>query len=108
MLGDNDATEHKGQLQPFTPPKFNWNQDNLYEQFKNFKRVLEFAFKRQCEKCSNRSKCGFILNWLGVEAYPIYNNLPISEDDKKDPRKLLYAFEHYFKPECNMSSLGMP
>ena len=33
MPGD-DATEHKGQLPPFTPPKFNWNQENLYEQFK--------------------------------------------------------------------------
>ena len=76
MPGDDDATEHKGQLPPFTPPKYNWNQDNLYEQFKSFKRV--------------------------VEAYPIYNNLSISEDDKKDPSKLLDAFEHYFKPECNI------
>ena len=31
------------------------------------------------------------MNWLGVEAYPIYNNLSISEDDKKDPNKLLDA-----------------
>ena len=81
MLGDDDATEHKGQLPPFTPPKFNWNQDNLYEQFKSFKRVVEFAFKGQYEKCSNGIKCGSILNWLGVEAYPMYDNLSISEDD---------------------------
>ena len=33
-----------------------------------------------------------ILNWLGVEAYPIYDNLSISEEDKKDPTKLLDAF----------------
>ena len=42
------------------------------------------------------------LNWLGVEAYPTYNNQSISEDDKKDPSKLLDAFEHYFKPEQNI------
>ena len=97
MPGDDDATEHKGQLPPFTPPKFNWNQDNLYEQFKSFKKVVEFAFQGQYEKCSNGIKCSSILNWLGVEVYPIYNNLSISEDDKKDPSKLLDAFEHYFK-----------
>ena len=50
MPGDNNATEHKGQLPPFTPPEFNWNQDNLYEQFKSFKRVVEFTFQGQYEK----------------------------------------------------------
>ena len=102
MPGDDAATEHKGQLPPFAPPKFNWNQDNLYEQFKSFKRVVEFAFQWQYEKCSNGIKCGSILNWLGVEVYPIYDNLSISENDKKDPSKLLDAFEHYFKPEWNI------
>ena len=54
------------------------------------------------EKCPNRIKCGSILNWLGVEAYPIYDNLFINEEDKKDPTKLLDAFERYFKPERNI------
>ena len=99
MPGDDNATEHKDQLPPFTPPKFNWNQDNLYEQFKSFKRVVQFALQGQYEKSSNRIKCGSILNWLGVEVYPIYDNLSISEDDKNDPSKLLIPFEHYFKPE---------
>ena len=45
MPGDDDAVDHKGQLPPLTLLKFNWNQDNLYEQFKSFKRVVEFAFK---------------------------------------------------------------
>ena len=110
MPGDDDAVEHKGQLPPFTPPKFNWNQDNLYEQFKSFKRVVEFTFQGQYEKCLNGIKCGSILNWLGVEAYPIYDNLSISEDNKKDRTKLLDAFEHYFKSEHNIfqswSALG--
>ena len=73
----------------------------MYEQSKSFKRVVEFTFQGQYEKCSNGIKCGSILNWLGVEAYPIYDNLSISEDDKKDLSKLLDAFECYFKPECN-------
>ena len=102
MPGDDDATDHKGQLPPFTPPKFHWNQDNLYKQFKSFKRVVEFTFKGQYEKCSNGIKCGSILNWLGTESYPVYDNLPISDEDKKDPSKLLDAFECYFKPERNI------
>ena len=63
---------------------------------------MEFAFRGQYENCSNGIKCGSILNWLGVEAYPAYDNLPISEDDKKDPTKLLDAFGHYFKLERNI------
>ena len=42
------------------------------------------------------------MNWLGIEAYPVYDNLPISEEDKQDPSKLLDAFEQYFKPEWNI------
>ena len=47
-------------------------------------------------------KCGSILNWLGIEAYPVYDNLPITEAQKQDPDQLLSAFEKYFKPECNI------
>ena len=102
MPGDDDATDHKGQLPPFTLPQIHWGQDNLYKQFKSFKRVVEFTFKGQYEKCSNGIKRGSILNWLGIEAYSAYDNLPISEDDKKDPSKLSDAFECYFKPERNI------
>ena len=49
MPGEDDGDGPRGQLPPFTPPKFNWNQHNLYEQFKTFKRVVEFTFKGQYE-----------------------------------------------------------
>ena len=39
---------------------------------------------------------------MGVKTYPIYDNLSINEDDKKDPSKLLDAFERYFKLEWNV------
>ena len=67
-MADMDAP--KPQLPPFTPPKFHWNQDNLYEQFKSFKCVVEFAFKGQYETCPNNVKCGSILNWLGKSHMP--------------------------------------
>ena len=77
MPGEDDAVDYKDPLPPFTPPKFNWSQDNLYEQFKSHKRVVEFAIKGKYDKCSNGVKCGSILNWLYVDAYPAYDNLPI-------------------------------
>ena len=109
-MADADAAGDtpKVQLPPFTPPKFHWNQDNLYEQFRSFKRVIEFAFKGQYEKCSNNVKCGSILNWLGIEAYQIYDNLPLMVAQKQDSEQLLAAFEKYFKPECNPGTLWVP
>ena len=43
-----------------------------------------------------------ILNWLGNNAYEIYEHLHwAAADDKDDPDKVLKAFESYFKPEQN-------
>ena len=42
------------------------------------------------------------MNWLGIESYPVYDNLPITEAQKQDPNQLLAAFEKYFKPERNI------
>ena len=58
MPEEDEANDHKGQLPPFTPSKFHWGQDNLYEQFKSFKPFVEFVFKGQYEKCPNNVKYG--------------------------------------------------
>ena len=43
-----------------------------------------------------------IINWLGDNAYEIYEHLHwAADDDKDDPEKVLKAFENYFKPEQN-------
>ena len=105
-MADVDAP--KPQLSPFTPPKFHWNQDNLYQQFMSFKHVVEFAFKGQNKTCSNNVKCGSILNWLGIEAYPIYDNLPMTAAQKEDPTQLLDAFKNISNLKETFFSLGMP
>ena len=82
---------------PFIAPKFNWQADNLYTHFQIFKDKVTFAFDRQFKEANKESKCGAILNWMGDEAFPIYHNLPISADDKKDPKKLLDGFFGLFQ-----------
>ena len=58
------------------------------------------AFKGQF-KDSDGKVCG-ILNWLGDNAYEIYEHLHwAADDDKDDPKKVLEAFEKYFEPEQN-------
>ena len=47
-----------------------------------------------------------LLNWLGFEAYPIYDNLPITAAQKEDPTQLLDAFKNISNLKETFSSLG--
>ena len=103
-----NADAPKPQLPLFTPPKFHWNQDNLDEQYKSFKHVVEFSFIGQYETCSYSVKCGYILNWLGIEAYPVYDNLPTNAAQKEDTTQLLDALKSTLNQKGTFSNLGMP
>ena len=60
---------------PFIAPKFNWTKLNLYDQFKIFSKKVKFAFDGQFKDSDNKVKVSCILNWLGDEAFLIYDNL---------------------------------
>ena len=63
---------------------------------------MNFAFKGLYKDNDATSKVCAILNWLGDNAYEIYEHLHWATDaDKDDPEKVLLAFENYFKPEQN-------
>ena len=88
---------------PFIAPKFNWMKPNLYDQFKIFSRKVKFAFDGQFKDSDNKVKVGCILNWLGDDAFLIYDNLTFEEPAHKDlPDKVLDA---YLKPEMNVFHL---
>ena len=53
-----------------------------------------------------QNQCGSILNWLGIEDYPVYDNLPISEDDKKDHNQNTRVCEHLLKELTDTTSLA--
>ena len=87
---------------PLVPPTFSWDSPNLYSQFKIFKQKVDFAFKGQFKESNASSKVCAILNWLGDNAYEIYERLHwAADDDKNDLEKVLKAFENSFKPEQN-------
>ena len=63
---------------------------------------MDFAFKGTFRESAAVEKVCAILNWLGDNAYKIYEHLHWEvADDKDDPDKVLKAFERYFKPEQN-------
>ena len=75
---------------PFVPPTFSWDSPNLYTQYKIFKQKVDFAFKGLYKDNEAASKVCAILNWLGNNAYEIYEHLHWAVgDDKDDPEKVL-------------------
>ena len=87
----------------FIAPKFDWTKPNLYDQFKIFSRKVKFTFDGQFKDADNKVKVGCILNWLGDDAFLIYNNLTFEDPAHKDlPDKVLDAFSNYLKPERNV------
>ena len=88
---------------PFITVKFDWTKPNLYYQFKIFSKKVKFAFGGQFKDSDNKVKVGCILNWLGDEAFLIYDNLSFKEPAHKDlPDKVLEAFSNNLKPERNV------
>ena len=71
-----------------------------------FKQKVEFAFKGQFKDCDNGAKVGAILNWLGDNAYEIYENIHWEEAaHKDDPDHVLKAFEKVLQARAEPVSL---
>ena len=87
----------------FIAPKFDWTKPNLYDQFKIFSRKVKFTFDGQFKDADNKVKVSCILNWLGDDAFLVYDNLTFAEPMDKDlPNKVLDAFSNYLKLERNV------
>ena len=77
----------------FIAPKFDWTKPNLYDQFKIFSKKVKFAFDGQFKDSDNKVKVSCILNWLGDEAFLIYDNLTFAEPTKICLTKYLMHFQ---------------
>ena len=59
---------------------------------------MKFAFDGQFKDSDDKVNIGCILNWLGDDAFLIYDNLTFAEAACKDlPDKVLEAFSNYLK-----------
>ena len=64
---------------------------------------MKFAFDGQFKDSNDKVKIGCILNWLGDNAFLIYDNLTFAEAAHKDLLdKVLEAFFNYLKSERNV------
>ena len=86
VMGDNKDP-------PFIAPKFDWTKPNLYDQFKISKKV-KFTFDGQFKDSDNKVKVSCILNWLGDDAFLIYDNLTFAEPTKICLTKCLMHFQN--------------
>ena len=69
---------------------------------------MKFAFDGQFKDSDNKVKVSCILNWLGDEAFLIYDNLVFEEAAHKDlPDKVLDAFSNYLTLEMNVFIHGI-
>ena len=81
------------------PPTFNWEKP---QEFKNFKRYCEIILSTSSYATKKPEDIvNHILLWMGPDSIDIFDNLPINEADRKDPKKVWDAFELYFEPKTN-------
>ena len=71
---------------PINKPSFDWSSINLSEEFATFKQqVLSLLEDSPNSKLKAKQKVATLLNWLGPDAYKLYNNeLDFAGKDKND------------------------
>ena len=90
---------------PFVPPICRWDSPNLFTQFKIFKQKVEFAFKGMYKDNDAASKVCAILNWLGDNAYEIYEHLHWAIAD--DPEKVWKHLKNILNQNRTSSTVGI-
>lgn len=88
-----------GDLSGIKPPAFNWDKP---EDFKKFKRYCELVLSTPAYSVKKpEEKVNYILLWMGPESLDVFDNLTLSDEDKKKPEKVWESFESYFEPKTN-------
>ena len=87
---------------PIKIPSFNWDDVNLYEQWKLFSEQCKFLLINDgpFSKHSEPACIAAVLKWLGPKSYQAFNNCN-SNVEGKDRSKIsdvLFMFEKHFKP----------
>ena len=86
---------------PINKPSFDWFSINLSQEFATFKKqVLSLLEDGPYSKLEAKQKVATLLNWLGPDAYKLYNDeLDFTGKDKNGLRDVIDVFENHFKPQ---------
>ena len=94
---------HTNDLTGIKPPSFNWDSDDLPQQFRTFKRYCELLLSTPTYSGKQDSDIvNYILLWLGPNALEVYDNWThLTSEQKKVQASVWKAFEEYFEPKAN-------
>lgn len=60
------------ELSGITPPRFDWEDTNLPEQWERFKRHIELIFKGPLKEKSEEEKVAYLLLWIGEKGRDVH------------------------------------
>ena len=82
-------------------PGFNWDNDNLYDQWKLFSEQCKFLLinDNPFSKHSEPAHLAALIKWLGTKSYQVFNNLSFDAEGKDISKidDVLFMFKKLFK-----------
>ncbi|XP_033331387.2 uncharacterized protein LOC117223276 [Megalopta genalis] len=75
---------------------------NLEDNWRRFKRDYDLFMTATGRDAQSKDvQAATLLNLIGSEAIDVFETLDVSEADKKDPEKIITAFQNYVEPQKN-------
>lgn len=85
-------------------PNMDWQSTDLPSAFEDFCQYVKLIFKGPFSEKEVEMKATYFLLWLGQEGITIFNSWTdeeLSEEDKKDPMKIMDRFKKHLEPKTN-------
>lgn len=85
------------------PPSFQWDADDLPQQFRSFRRYCELLLSTPTYRDRTGGEIvSYILLWMGPQAVEIFDNWThLTQIQKQTPTDIWESFEKYFEPKSN-------
>ena len=88
------------ELSGITPPKFDWEDTNLPEQWERFKRHIELIFKEPLKDKSEEEKVAYLPLWIGEKGRDVHATWTgISATDAKKLDTYYKKFKDHVQPK---------
>ena len=88
------------ELSGITPPKFDWEDTNLPEQWERFKRHIELIFKGPLKDKSEEEKVAYLPLWIGEKGRDVHATWTgISATDAKKLDTYYKKFKDHVQPK---------